>query len=296
MERGGGEVVPYATLLIRISKGLTMTTQTAITEKFVEMSHGKTRYWEAGSGYPTILIHGAGWNSGRRELARWRWGRCRSSLRVLAIDCLNWGTGDVLDQEFSFAYLVDHVREFMDVLGIEQANVVGHSMGGWILTLLSYESPERVRQARQRRWRRRGDAAAAEHGRVQGAAAGADPRALQAAGARRRAGSFIGRTSWLRHSSQARPARSSREAFAKVMKHMTNPITRQRYNTLRRLPHINVPTLVLWGDEDATNDVSMAHELNDGIKGSKLVVFEGIGHGVPQEAPDQFVKALNAFL
>ena len=40
----------------------------------------------------------------------------------------------------------------------------------------------------------------------------------------------------------------------------------------------------------------MAHELHDGIKDSKLVIFEGIGHGVPQEAPDQFVKALVEFL
>ena len=45
-----------------------------------------------------------------------------------------------------------------------------------------------------------------------------------------------------------------------------------------------VPTLVVWGDKDATNDVSMAHELHDGIKDSKLVVFEGIGHGVPARA------------
>ena len=36
-----------------------MTTSTAITEKFVELGHGKTRYFEAGTGYPTILIHGA---------------------------------------------------------------------------------------------------------------------------------------------------------------------------------------------------------------------------------------------
>ena len=63
------------------------------------------------------------------------------------------------------------------------------------------------------------------------------------------------------------------------MKHMTNPMTRPRYNTLRRLAYIPVPTLVVWGDKDATNDVSMAHELHDGIKGSKLVIFEGIGHG-----------------
>ena len=40
----------------------------------------------------------------------------------------------------------------------------------------------------------------------------------------------------------------------------------------------------------------MAHELNEGIKDSKLVVLRRLGHGVPQEAPDQFVKALNAFL
>ena len=34
------------------------------------------------------------------------------------------------------------------------------------------------------------------------------------------------------------------------MKHMTNPLTRPRYNTLRRLPHIKAPTLVVWGRED----------------------------------------------
>ena len=65
-------------------------------------------------------------------------------FRVLSIDCLNWGPGDVFDQEFSFAYLVDHVREFMDALGIEKANIVGHSMGGWIATLMGYESPDRI--------------------------------------------------------------------------------------------------------------------------------------------------------
>ena len=34
------------------------------------------------------------------------------------------------------------------------------------------------------------------------------------------------------------------------MRHMTNPLTRQRYNTLRRLPFITVPTLVIWGRDD----------------------------------------------
>src|SRR5690606_4688017 len=43
-----------------------------------------------------------------------------------------------------FAYLVDHIREFMDALGIEKTNLAGHSMGGWIATLFAYESPDRL--------------------------------------------------------------------------------------------------------------------------------------------------------
>src|SRR5215471_18567678 len=121
------------------------TAERVWTEKFAQMTHGRTRYWEAGTGDPLILIHGAGWNSGCENWAL-AMGPLSQQHRAIAIDCLNWGTGDVLDQEFSFAYLVDHIREFMDVLGIESTNIVGHSMGGWIVTLLSYESPNRVRK------------------------------------------------------------------------------------------------------------------------------------------------------
>jgi pimeloyl-ACP methyl ester carboxylesterase len=264
------------------------------TEKFAEMSHGRTRYWDAGSGTPTILIHGAGWNSGCES---WSLAMAPLSqrLRVLAIDCLNWGTGDVLDQEFSFAYLVDHVREFMDVLGIEQANVVGHSMGGWILSLLSYESPERVRRA------------------VNVAGGGAATRPLQnmvefkvpqpeqirehykrmadasggAFSVDELAAAFI----------RKRDLPGHPEAFAKVMKHMTNPLTRKRYNTLRRLPHIRVPTLVVWGRDDPVNgyDETGVPTAN-GIPNAKFVVYEKTGHAVPVEQVDRFAEDVLEFL
>src|SRR3990172_755631 len=128
-----------------------MATETVqITERYVTLGHGRTRYFEAGNGYPTILLHGAGFDTGADvwlanlpDPAPRLPGR-QAGLRVLAVDALNWGPGDVLDLELSFAYLVDHVRELMDALGIERANVVGHSMGGWLATLFAYESPERV--------------------------------------------------------------------------------------------------------------------------------------------------------
>jgi len=272
-----------------------MTTATKVwTEKYAQLGHGKTRYWEAGTGTPTILIHGAGWNSGCENWAL-TMAPLSEHLRVLAIDCLNWGPGDILPQEFSFAYLVDHVREFMDVLGIEQANVVGHSMGGWILTLLSYESPNRVLKA------------------VNVAGGGAATRPLQnmvefkvpSPEAIRQHFTRLAEASGgtLTVDELAAPYIAKRdlpghpEAFAGVMRHMTNPLTRQRYNTLRRLPHITVPTLVVWGRDDAVNSLEeLGEPTANHIPGARLVVYDNTGHGVPQEQPAQFARDVLDFL
>ena len=77
---------------------------------------------------------------------------------------------------------------------------------------------------------------------------------------------------------------------------MTNPLTRQRYNTLRRLPYVKTPALILWGRNDAVNDVSMAEALHAGIKGSRLAVFEETGHNVQGERPAEFAREVLAFL
>jgi pimeloyl-ACP methyl ester carboxylesterase len=86
------------------------------------------------------------------------------------------------------------------------------------------------------------------------------------------------------------------EAFARLMAHMTNPMTRSRYNTLRRLEHIDVPTLVLWGTDDTVNDLSMGIDVVKGIKDSKLIVYNGVGHSIPQEIPGQFAQDVLDFL
>src|SRR6266571_9519447 len=116
---------------------------TQVEEKYEELSHGRTRYFEAGSGYPTILLHGVGYTAGGDS-----WflniGPLSQKVRVLAVDFLGWGLGDRLDLEYSFAYLVDFVREFQDAIGLPKSNIVGHSMGGWVASVFAYESPERV--------------------------------------------------------------------------------------------------------------------------------------------------------
>jgi 2-hydroxy-6-oxonona-2,4-dienedioate hydrolase len=272
-----------------------MTTAEKVwTEKFAQMSHGRTRYWEAGTGVPTILLHGAGWNSGCENWSL-AMGPLSQHLRVLAMDCLNWGSGDVFDQEFSFAYLVDHVREFMDVLGIDSANVVGHSMGGWILTLLSYESPDRVRKAVNVAGGGQAtrplqnmvefkvpppDAIRQHYSRLANASGGSlDLEELVAP--------YIAKRDLPGHA----------EGFDKVMRHMTNPLTRQRYSTLRRLPFIKVPTLVVWGRNDPVNSLEeLGMPLANGIPNAKLVVYDDTGHSVPWEQPERFHADVLSFL
>ena len=270
------------------------TAERVWTEKFAQMTHGRTRYWEAGTGDPVLLIHGAGWNSGCENWAL-AMGPLSQRHRAIAIDCLNWGTGDVLDQEFSFAYLVDHIREFLDVMGIERTDVVGHSMGGWIVTLLSYESPNRVRKVVNVAGGGQAtrplqtmvefkvpepDAIRQHYQRLADASGGAFTVDELAA-------TFIAKRDLPGHP----------EAFAKVMRHMTNPITRQRYNTLRRLPHITAPTLVIWGRDDKVNSLEeLGEPLAKGIPGAKLVVYDNTGHAVPQEQPERFARDVLEFL
>jgi pimeloyl-ACP methyl ester carboxylesterase len=273
---------------------VTTTTEKVWTEKFLQMSHGRTRYWEAGSGTPTILLHGAGWNSGCESWSP-TIGPLSKRLRVLAMDCLNWGTGDVLDAEFSFAYLVDHVREFMDVLGIRQANVVGHSMGGWLLTLLAYESPDRVRRAvnvsgggtASRPLRNMVEFKVPEPDEIRQHYA----RLARASGAgfevEELAAPYIAKRDLPGH-----PA-----AFAKVMRHMTDPTTRVRYNTLRRLPFISVPTLVIWGRDDPVNALEeVGMPTANGIPSARLIVYDNTGHAVPWEQPERFPRDALEFL
>ena len=270
-----------------------MSTATRIwTEKHADMSHGKTRYWEAGTGYPTILVHGVGWTSGPEHWVLNIGPLADANLRVLAPDCLNWGTGDIFDQEFSFAYIVDHIREFMDVLGIDKANFIGHSMGGWLVTLLAYESPDRVNKLVN----------------VDGGGTATRPlqtmvefqvpepdQIRQQLGARaNKAGMDVDELASAALKKRELPGHG--EAFAKVMRHMSNPLTRQRYNTLRRLPHIKAPTLVIWGRDDQVNALEMGETTARGIPGARLIVYDGVGHAPPHEHTEQFNRDVIEFL
>ena len=62
------------------------------------------------------------------------------------------------------------------------------------------------------------------------------------------------------------------------------------------LPRIDVPTLLVYGDEDVRSPLHVAREIHEAIPDSELVVLEGVGHVCCMEAPDRFNAAVRSFL
>jgi pimeloyl-ACP methyl ester carboxylesterase len=62
------------------------------------------------------------------------------------------------------------------------------------------------------------------------------------------------------------------------------------------LPCIDVPTLLLYGDEDARAPQEVADQLHTAIPHSRLVVIPGAGHLCNLEAPERFNEEIRDFL
>jgi pimeloyl-ACP methyl ester carboxylesterase len=62
------------------------------------------------------------------------------------------------------------------------------------------------------------------------------------------------------------------------------------------LPHIAVPTLLLYGDADERAPRNIAHALHAAIPTSTLVMVPGAGHELCLEAPDAFSAEVRRFL
>ena len=64
----------------------------------------------------------------------------------------------------------------------------------------------------------------------------------------------------------------------------------------RRLHRIDVPTLIVWGREDALVPVAYAAEFGDRIVGSRVEVIDDCGHAIQADQPARTWAAVSAFL
>jgi haloalkane dehalogenase len=63
-----------------------------------------------------------------------------------------------------------------------------------------------------------------------------------------------------------------------------------------RLAALGVPTLILWGADDAFAPLAGAHRLHRELPGSELIVLERTGHFVVDDAPERYADEVIRFL
>ncbi len=109
---------------------------------FFEMEDGRLYYELRGRGRPVVLLHGA-WAS--HGWWRWQVPELARHFQVLTVDVRGHGRSSPLDGVYSVAGFARDLDKLLEGLGVEEAALVGWSMGGLISMQYCLDHPRRVR-------------------------------------------------------------------------------------------------------------------------------------------------------
>ena len=266
--------------------------------------HGRpVSYVQAGSGPVLLLIHGiAGrlekWHAVIEPLAR--------QHTVVAPDLPGHGGSSPGAGDYSLGALASGLRDLLVALGHDRATLVGHSLGGGIAMQFAYQFPE----ATERLVLVSSGGLGPEVSKVLRAAAlpGADLFIAATAGLGSTVGGALARglgAVGLRPSTDVGVVasgyasladRDRRAAFLATLRGVIGT-GGQRVNAGDRLYLAEgMPVLIIWGARDPIIPVDHGRNAHKAIPGSRLEIFDGIGHLPQLEAPGRFIAVLERFI
>ncbi|MBT2420570.1 alpha/beta hydrolase [Streptomyces sp. ISL-22] len=254
----------------------------------VQVSGVEVAYARVGHGPPLVLAHGAGldgrmWQPQLTDLA--------DEFTVVAWDEPGAGRSSDLPAGFGLPDFAHCLAAVIEAVGLGPVHVAGLSWGGTVVLELYRHHPELVRTLllvdTYAGWK--GSLAPEEvAARVEGAKRmlAEPPEKFDP----RLPGLFAG----------APPA-----AFASLLDEMARDVRPESMGAQLSLmaeaderdllPHISVPTLLLWGELDVRSPLAVARAFQEAIPGSDLVVLPGAGHVSNLETPERFSSAVREF-
>ncbi|TFV64064.1 UNVERIFIED_ORG: alpha/beta fold hydrolase [Bacillus sp. AZ43] len=269
--------------------------------------HGHRRaFIRAGEGPALLLLHGIGnncqtWSGVINRLAEHH--------TVIAPDLLGHGNSAKPRGDYSIAAYANGMRDLLSVLDIEQATVVGHSLGGGIALQFAYQFPERCQRL-----------AVVGSGGL-GAEVSAGLRAATLPGAELVLTALAGISTPLRASMQvlegvgrvagwkqvrdlAEAGESllalkdveARRAFLRTLRGVVDA-RGQAVTALDRLYLADaMPMLVVWGSRDPIVPATHAETVRTLVPSARIEVFPGAGHWPHLDDPERFCDVLLEFI
>lgn len=258
--------------------------------------------WGAPGATPVILLHGLPTNA-----MLWRrFGPALSAegFRAFALDLLGYGkSGDPKSGKFGVADQARYVQQFVSGLGVRDAIVIGHDIGGGIAQQLAVSHPELViglvlvNTVTERNWPPWIVRAARTH-----------TFALTGAAVEATAG-FPRLLGWLLRSTARHPKRLTRQALeayagpiasrggirhlARLARDLT---TKDTIGLTAKLAATPMPKLVVWGAADPYLKLASGRKLASELPDAQFVEIPNCGHFVPEEEPFALADAVLPFL
>ncbi|MBO0911846.1 MAG: alpha/beta fold hydrolase [Acidobacteria bacterium] len=245
----------------------------------------------AGGGPPVVLLHPFPlhhefWLPAAEFL--------RQRYRLIMPDLRGHGKSDLGEGPATMVKHAADVVRVMNDAGVERASLVGVSIGGYVIFELWRRYPERVRALVLANTKAQPDAPEARNARLQAAKEvldrGTEPffegmleKCLAETTRRLRPDLVRGALGMMRT--------MSAEDVAGVQHGMA-----ERADSLAILKTINVPALIITGDEDRTTGPPEAEVMKENIPLSEMKVVAKAGHYSPWEQPEEVGRLLRQFL
>jgi 4,5:9,10-diseco-3-hydroxy-5,9,17-trioxoandrosta-1(10),2-diene-4-oate hydrolase len=272
-------------------------------DQYIKVGALQTRFWaEGNNGHPVVLIHGLGgyvesWALSINSLA--------NNYRVYALDLPGHGRTDKpLDVTYDIESLAQFVIEFMAAIEVENAHLVGHSLGGAIATRMTLLNPALLGKLIL--------VASGGLGRevslylripsipILGEILTKPSRSGSADAAKTLVydlASMPPESIELNYQMASQP--NAQQAFLKTVRANGNIFGQKRsmYGpNVKGLETIKNSALIIWGRQDQIVPVEHAEVADKGLPNSHLRIFDACGHIPMIEHPETFNELLLDFL
>jgi pimeloyl-ACP methyl ester carboxylesterase len=252
----------------------------------------RIHYLEAGRGAPVILLHGTG-----GEGARWMptIAGLAPHARVIAPDQIGFGQSDKPLTAYHSGVFAGFLAEFLKVIGVPRATIIGQSMGAGVALFLAVHHPDMVERL-----------VLVDGGGFRSTNDPPPPppnwrdRQLMNSGTLEESREYL-KKMYFDHSFitdkmvEENLILRLRSAYTIESMQIANGrglggVTEEEVRT------ITAPTLLVWGKNDPLSPVANADKLQAVIKNSRKVLIDKAGHYPFLEHADEFNRIVVEFL